>query len=103
MAITRFNTNEVRQIIWVKRGDLEDWIREGYVVPSHYEDSACGKRYLWSREDIYQLAAFKKLVNSGLKPIDAHEALIYSVFKDSDGFHKIKGKIDNKIEVLFGK
>ena len=102
MGQARFNGNQVRQIVPVKRWELEDWISGGYIEPSGYEDSPCGKRYLWTREDVYTLAAFKKLVNSGLEPIDGHEALVYSVFKDSDGFAKIKESVDKKIEELFG-
>jgi len=99
MAINQFNTNEVRMIVWVKRADLESWIKEGYVVPSNYEEAACGKRYLWSREDIYRLAAFKELVESGLKPLIAHDVL-----KGTDELpDNIKSSIDNKIETVFGK
>ena len=103
MAITEFNSNEVRMIVWVKRGDLESWISEGYVVPSHHEDSACGKRYLWSREDIYRLAAFKGLVDSGLEPAIAHEQLERTTNEIiEDNMIKIRHEIDGKIEALFG-
>ena len=96
MAIDRFNTNEVRLIIWVKRGDLEHWISGGYLEPSYLEDAACGKRYMWSRNDIYELAAFKALVDSGLKPIDAHELLEASVNDE------IKNQVDERIKGIFG-
>ena len=92
----KFNSNEVRQIVPVKRGVLESWIRGGYLEPSFLEDAACGKRYMWSRDDIYRLAAFKALVDSGLKPIDAHELLEASVNNE------IKNQVDERIKGMFG-
>ena len=96
MALNRFNTNEVRQIVPLKRGVLESWISGGYLEPSYLEDAACGKRYMWSRNDIYELAAFKALVDSGLKPIDAHELLEASVNDE------IKNQVDERIKGIFG-
>ena len=79
-------------IVWVKRGDLESWISGGFIEPSDFEDSACGKRYLWSRNDIYQLAAFKLLIELDLVPIAAYEFL--------EQMPNIKKEVDNKIEAL---
>jgi len=104
MAIEQFNTNEVRMIVWVKRGDLEDWISGGFIEPSDFEEAACGKRYLWSREDIYRLAAFKRLVESGLGLIDAYEALEVLPTKEikDDNMIKIKHEVDERIKQVFG-
>ena len=103
MPIDQFNTNEVRMIVWVRRGDLEDWISRGFIEPSDFEDAACGKRYMWSRDDIYELVAFKKLVDSGLGLMDAHEALeeVPNEIKE-DNMIKIKHEVDNKIKEIFG-
>ena len=132
MAIEKFNGNEIRKIIEVKRWELEKWISEGYLVPSSFENSDCGKRYMWNRNDIYELALFKKLVDFGLNLITAHEFLeafpneeiqTLSLAEDNDGSNliinpnliskkyqvfmwidvaKIKNEIDERIKIIFG-
>ena len=100
----QFNTNQVRQIVPVKRGKLEDWISGGYIEPSNFQASPCGKRYLWTRNDVYELAAFKKLVNSGMKPIDAYEFL--QAFPTEEvkaiSLAEIRNQVDERIKELFG-
>ena len=132
MARTEFNSNEVRLIIQVKRGDLQSWISEGYLVPSSAEDAACGKRYMWNRNDIYKLVLFKNLIDFGLNLVTAHEFIKalpneevkYLGLVESDqrptlivnlkflsseyrfimwvNFEQIKNEVDNKIKELFG-
>lgn len=103
MATESFNSNQLRQIVEIKRGELDDWTAKGYLVPSYLEDAACGKRCMWSRDDVYTVAVFKALVDSGLTAMATHEYLEKTPNEImEDNSIKIKYEVDSKIEVLFG-
>lgn len=94
MATESFNSNQLRQIVEIGRGKLEEWTVKGYLVPSYFEDAACGKRCMWSRDDIYKVAIMRFLVESDLLPVVAHEFF--------EELPNIKSGVDDKIDRLFG-
>ena len=132
MARQEFNSNEVRLVVPVRRGDLQDWIAKGYLIPSSDQDAACGKSYLWNHNDIYKLALLKNLIDFGLSLTIAHkflevlpdEEIRYLGLVESDNrlsliknlkflsyeyrfimwvnFEQIKQGVDNKIKEIFG-
>ncbi len=63
--MSEFRTSDVERIIGLKRNRLQAWIDSGFVAPSE-KATGSGTRNLWSRIDLYTLAIFKNLSESGL-------------------------------------
>ena len=62
-----FYASDVTKITGVKRLRLHQWIEQGFLRPSIQEASGHGTRNIYSRADLYKIALFKKLVESGLQ------------------------------------
>ena len=56
----------VTEITEVKRPRLQQWMDLGYIKPSVESATGHGSRNQWSREDLYKIAIFKKIAESGL-------------------------------------
>lgn len=76
-------------LLGIKRTALQQWLERGYVAPSLGQADGHGSRNVWSREDMFRLAAFKVLLENGFRREDAAELL--------------KGGLDNKMpDILTG-
>ncbi len=60
-----FSTGDVTKIIGIKRITLNDWITRGFVCPSIHKGTRPGDRSIWSHFDLYKIAIFKKVTESG--------------------------------------
>jgi hypothetical protein len=61
-----FSTKELTQVTQITRARLQEWYARGWVTPSLYEANQPGKHHVWSRADVYSVALFKQLTESGL-------------------------------------
>lgn len=61
-----FLAADVEKITGVNRNRLEQWLSRGFIAPSIQAASGSGTRNRWSRADLYTIAIFKRLVESGL-------------------------------------
>ena len=66
-----FSTGDVVKITGVSRSKLQQWIESGFLEPSaqkasNQETSDHETRTLWNTTDLYTIAIFKKIVESGL-------------------------------------
>jgi len=62
----KFFAKDIEKITSVKRNRLQAWIEKGFVSPSILEAEGHGTRNIWSIIDLYNIAVFKKLTESGL-------------------------------------
>ena len=62
----QFLAADVEKITGVKRQRLEQWLSRGFIAPSIQAASGHGSRNIWSRNDLYTIALFKKITESGL-------------------------------------
>ena len=60
-----FQSRDVERITGVKNKRLWAWIDRGFIVPSIQQAEGPGTRNIWSRNDLYSIAIFKKLSESG--------------------------------------
>ncbi len=61
-----FSSKKVMKITEIGKERLQDWQRRGFIKPSIRQGTKPGKRSLWSRNDLYSIATFKKITESGL-------------------------------------
>ena len=61
-----FLAADIEKITGVKRNRLQQWLERGYITPSIQVASGQGTRNIWSRNDLYTIALFKKIIESGL-------------------------------------
>ena len=61
-----FLAADITQITGIKRTRLQQWLERGFVVPSIQVASGPGTRNIYSRVDLYNIATFKKITESGL-------------------------------------
>jgi hypothetical protein len=61
-----FLAADIERILEVKRNRLQQWLERGYIIPSIQVASGHGTRNVWSRNDLYTIALFKKITESGL-------------------------------------
>jgi len=62
----KFLAQDIEKITGVKRNRLEQWIKWGFIKPSIQVARGHGSRNIWSRNDLYNIAIFKKVTESGL-------------------------------------
>lgn len=62
----KFLAKDIEKITGVKRNRLEQWIKWGFITPSVQVAKGHGTRNIWSRHDLYNIATFKKVTESGL-------------------------------------
>jgi hypothetical protein len=60
-----FQSKDVERITGVKNKRLWAWIERGFLSPSIQEADGPGTRNIWSRNDLYTIAVFKNLTESG--------------------------------------
>ncbi len=61
-----FLAGDIERITGVKRNRLQQWLERGFIAPSIQMASGHGTRNIWSRNDLYTIALFKKITESGL-------------------------------------
>ena len=61
-----FTASQITQITGVKRTRLQQWLEKGYLSPSIQQASGHGTRNIYSIVDVYSIAIFKKIIESGL-------------------------------------
>jgi hypothetical protein len=67
---------EIEEILKVKRGRLQEWVREGHLKP--YKSEGQGKTALFDRLNLYQIHLFAHLVRVGIPRIDVAEYIGYA-------------------------
>lgn len=60
-----YSASDVTRITGVKRTRLQQWLERSFIVPSIQEASGPGTRNIYNRMDIYNIALFKKITESG--------------------------------------
>lgn len=65
MSMT-FKMGEITKLIDVDRNRLKEWIARGWVKPSIKRASGHGTPNVFDRENLYEIALFKKMIESGL-------------------------------------
>jgi hypothetical protein len=61
-----FKTTQLTKIVGITRARLQEWYARRWVVPSVYEANQPGRHHEWSLVDLYNIAIFKQLTESGL-------------------------------------
>ena len=61
-----FLASDVEKITGVKRTRLQAWMEKGYIRPEIQTADGHGTRNIWSLSDIYSIAIFKKITESGV-------------------------------------
>jgi hypothetical protein len=61
-----YSTLEIVKALKIGRERLRDWMNRGYVKPS-VEAKGQGTKAVFTRQDVYKVALFKLLVESGFK------------------------------------
>lgn len=61
-----FLAKDVEKITGVKRNRLQQWLERGFIAPSVQVAYGHGTRNIWSTSDLYTIALFKKVTESGL-------------------------------------
>jgi hypothetical protein len=59
----------------IKRGRLQEWLREGYITP--YQPATQGQTALFDRTNIYQIVLFDELIKAGALREDAARMVGY--------------------------
>jgi len=93
--MNEFQARHVEKVTGVKQMRLYQWLDRGYITPSIQQTSNTGVRNIYSLEDLYHIALFKKLVESGLsRSVTAKQI---SQFRQTFSFNEIKTSLkDNK-------
>ena len=60
-----FKAADVVKITGVKRTRLQQWLERGYIHPSIQVASGHGTRNIYNKIDLYNIAIFKKITESG--------------------------------------
>jgi len=67
MAPNRYYTTfDIVKIIDIKMQRLQDWIKRGFIKPSHEEQVGRGIKKYFDRTDLYIIQLFKHLVENGI-------------------------------------
>ena len=61
-----FSTFDVLKILDIKRERLREWMNRGFIIPT-VPAEGLGSKAVFSVVDIYKIAVFKKLVESGVR------------------------------------
>ena len=78
----KFLAKDVEKITGVRRNRLEQWLSRGFISPSIQEAEGPGTRNVWSRNDLYTIAIFKKVTESGLSREIVSDLLSKGVLRD---------------------
>lgn len=96
---------DIMRLLGVKRTAMQQWIDRGYLAPSIEKAAGHGTRNVWSRKDMFRIAAFQELLAHGFSRDEAADLLNTSeTLVISDRGVELPGKGVPKIEaqVLFG-
>ena len=61
-----FTAKDVTAVTGVKRTRLQQWLEQGWITPSIQQADGHGTRNVYSRNDLYAIAFFRRVVESGL-------------------------------------
>jgi len=75
---------DITLITGASRDNLEGWMEKGFIIPSIRRASGQGTRNIFSIEDLYRIATFKKLISSGWYRQTASDLIISIDTKDID-------------------
>lgn len=64
--IMEFTTSQVLKILNLNRNTLQDWMDRGFVTPSIQKSTKQGEPNIFSRNDLYIIFLFNRLVSFGL-------------------------------------
>ncbi len=62
----KYQTSDVERVCQVKRVRLQTWLSAGWIVPSIQKASGHGTRNIFSENDLYKIAFFKRAIESGI-------------------------------------
>lgn len=71
MKTTEYHMKDITALLGIKMSSLQPWLDRGYVSPSVERAQGPGTRNIWSREDMFRLAAFKVLLENGFRREEA--------------------------------
>ena len=74
-----FQMMDVEKICELKRTRLQTWMERGWIVPSIQKATGHGTRNIWNRQDLYNIAIFKKITESGWSREVAGDFLVSGV------------------------
>lgn len=77
-----FYIRHVTKITGVKRLRLHQWIERGYIKPSIQHGQKSGTPNLFSKEDLYRIELFKRLVGNGFSRELASSFVTFFTHKD---------------------
>jgi len=66
-----FTTTQVLRIFDLNRNGFKDWLARGYIKPSLNVSRRQGEKNLFSLEDLYLIAIFKKMLTLGFSRVEA--------------------------------
>lgn len=66
-----FSTLDIVRILGIPRERLREWLNHGFIRPSIQEAKGQGTKALFSRNDLYLIAMFRDLVETGLSRLSA--------------------------------
>lgn len=61
----KLSSPEIQKVVGVERGRLGEWVARGYITPSIHEGVRQGDKHVWNEIDTYNVAVFKKIIESG--------------------------------------
>ena len=61
-----YTTFDVVRIIGIKMERLHDWLKRGYIQPTHQEETGRGMKNYFDLVQLYVIQAFKYLVENGI-------------------------------------
>jgi hypothetical protein len=91
----KFTTFDIEKKLGLQRNLLAQWIMRGYITPSIARAKGLGTRNIFSRNDLYRIMLFKKLVETGIRRDEA-KFYIHINFQSVGG-----GPRDNKFAVFY--
>lgn len=83
----RFSLFNVRDILGITQGKLQNWVGRGYIRPSIKRARGHGDRNYFSRDDLYKIALFDKLV-----PLAIYQTAALAILQHAD-FSRVKDGI----------
>lgn len=73
-----FTTFDIVKIVELKIDRQKDWLNRGFIQASVQAASGAGTKNIFSRNDVYAIALFKQMVESGISRDSAKKATIFN-------------------------
>ena len=80
-----YTTIEIEELFGIPRGRSKEWITRGDIVPSRQKASGRGTKHLFSKNDLYLIILYQKLLDVGINR-DMAARVIKRFFRDFGNF-----------------